>query len=349
MDSHESIMLMQQALELMRGDSVSGDAVERWTNVIIVEHIETYERLLHTAGMNVHEKRKCESTTAVLHSIRQSMLTFSAIRGEGLARVMWDDVNSAFNSRIKTGVISNHQHLNATTFLEDARTIFIGKIETALEEHNALKVNVVIAAEYTEVTGNEETVEIFYFNTKNAPIYHTTDVSEWFTTNVEQPIRRDMEEFQERDSGWTLRSILNLAVNINKFNPMRGNSYIPLPDVVKRKEAYINMKNKDDKCFQWAVLSALHPTSKNADRVTKYEGFEGEMNFKDIEYPVTPRQIAKFEYQNEVSINLYILKKRDGKFEVSPCHVTKGKRSYTSTFSLCKTTTWMRMKEKRMG
>ena len=66
-----------------------------------------------------------------------------------------------------------------------------------------------LAAEYTNVTGNEETVEIFYFNTKNAPIYHTTDVSEWFATNVKQPIRRDLEEFQERESSCTLPSILN--------------------------------------------------------------------------------------------------------------------------------------------
>ena len=85
MDSHESIMLMQQALELMRGGSVIGDAVERWANVIIVDHTETYERLHHTAGMNVHEKRKCESTIAVLHSVRPIMLTFSAIRGAGMA------------------------------------------------------------------------------------------------------------------------------------------------------------------------------------------------------------------------------------------------------------------------
>ena len=76
-------MLMQQALELMKGGSVIGDAVQRWANVIIVDHIKTYERLLRTPGMNVHEKRKCESTIAV----RQSMLSFSVIRSAALARV----------------------------------------------------------------------------------------------------------------------------------------------------------------------------------------------------------------------------------------------------------------------
>ena len=60
--------------------------------------------------------------------------------------------------------------------------------------------------------------------------------------------------------------------------------------------------------------------------MTKYKAFEGELHFKGIEFPVSPRLIAKFERQNEVSINLYILKKRDGKFELSPCHVTKDKK-----------------------
>ena len=269
---------------------MSSETAERWANVIIVDHIESYVRLLHTPGTNVHEKRKCESTIAVLHSIRQSMLNFSAIRGAGLERVSWDDINSAFDSRIKTGVISNHQHLDITTLLEDARTMFIGKIEPTFEEHNALKVNAVLATEYAKVTinDNEETVEIFHFNTKNAPIYRKTDLSEWFAANVEQPILRDMEEFQERDTGWALRSILNLAVNINKFNPMKGNSYIPLPDAITKQKACINVQNDDVKYFQWAVPSALHPARKDACRVTKYKEFEDELNFKGIEFPVAP-------------------------------------------------------------
>ena len=130
------------------------------------------------------------------------------------------------------------------------------------------------------MTGNEETVEIFYLNTRNAPIYHTTDLSEWFAANIEEPVLREMEESQELDSGWTLRSILNLAVNINKFNPMTENSHITLPDVGKRKEACVNVQNEDDKCFKCALLSALHPASKDACRVTICKAFEGELNLK---------------------------------------------------------------------
>ena len=86
------------------------------------------------------------------------------------------------------------------------------------------------------------------------------------------------------------------------------------------------MQNEYDKCFQWAVLFALHSAIKHADRVTKYKIFEGELNFEGIEFSVAPRQIAKFEHQNDMSINLYILKEKDEKFEVSPCHVSKSKK-----------------------
>ena len=81
--------------------------------------------------------------------------------------------------------------------------------------------NIVLTAEYAVVKNVEETIEIKYFNTKTAPIYSTTDLNEWFLMNVQNPIDTGMEELQERESGWTHKSILNLVVNIYKFNPLK--------------------------------------------------------------------------------------------------------------------------------
>ena len=39
--------------------------------------------------------------------------------------------------------------------------------------------------------------------------------------NVTDRITRDVEEFNEQGSGWTLKSILHLTVNIYKFNQKR--------------------------------------------------------------------------------------------------------------------------------
>ena len=39
------------------------------------------------------------------------------------------------------------------------------------------------------------------------------------------------------------------------------------------------MKNDDQHCLKWALLSARRPADKNADRVTKYIAYEDELNF----------------------------------------------------------------------
>ena len=134
-----------------------------------------------------------------------------------------------------TGV-TNRRHLDLLAFMKDAKKQFIVKVTEALEEHLALKVNTVLAAEYTLVKDDEETVDIKYFNTKTAPIYSTTDLNDWFVMNMKQPIDTEMEEFQEQESGWSLKSILNLVVNIYKYNPMRGSSFIDLPPFIKNKK-----------------------------------------------------------------------------------------------------------------
>lgn len=41
---------------------------------------------------------------------------------------------------------------------------------------------------------------------------------------------------------------------------------------------------------------------------------------------MSPKHIVKFEKLNDVSVNLYILKKGGERFEVSPCHVTASKK-----------------------
>ena len=49
---------------------------------------------------------------------------------------------------------------------------------------------------------------------------------------------------------------------------MKGLSYIPLPEFIRNKNAVVNLKNKDQKCFLWCVLRYLHPVKSHNDRLT---------------------------------------------------------------------------------
>jgi hypothetical protein len=85
--------------------------------------------------------------------------------------------------------------------------------------------------------------------------------------------------------------------------------YVPLPKVVANKKAIINVQIKDNKCFLWAILLALHPADDHSNRVSKYKNWENESDeaLKGIEFPVKLSDVSKFAKRTNISINCTIL------------------------------------------
>ena len=81
----------------------------------------------------------------------------------------------------------------------------------------------------------------------------------------------------------------------------------------------VNVQNTYEKCFQWAILSALHPTRRHAQRISKYTQYVEELDFSGIEFPLQMKDVSKFENQNEISVHVFSHKK--DKFY--PLHLTK--------------------------
>ena len=46
------------------------------------------------------------------------------------------------------------------------------------------------------------------------------------------------------------------------------------------------MNKNDEKCFLWALLSALHPAKRNANWCPQYRPFQNEVNLEGVEFPV---------------------------------------------------------------
>ena len=69
--------------------------------------------------------------------------------------------------------------------------------------------------------------------------------------------------YQKKGSGWYFKEVIRLEIHIVEYKPMKGGSYIPLPELIKKKNAITNIKNEDDKCFLWSVLRYLHPVQKH--------------------------------------------------------------------------------------
>ena len=91
------------------------------------------------------------------------------------------------------------------------------------------------------------------------------------------------------------------------YNPLRGETWIALPKELANKNAIINPKNKDNKCFLWSVLRTLNPKKDKSERIDKkLKEKENTLNMEGIEYPVGLKDIDKFERQNP-SISITVL------------------------------------------
>ena len=71
-------------------------------------------------------------------------------------------------------------------------------------------------------------------------------------------IKAQAENPRMPEGGFSLDKIMRLYVNFHRLALIRGSSYIELPEWIQNKKAVINPQNKDEECFKWAVIEALH-------------------------------------------------------------------------------------------
>ena len=144
------------------------------------------------------------------------------------------------------------------------------------------------------------------FHSKPEVNLEGTDVDDLYNTMVDRVLEA-MATFQRDGSNWTFKSSICLEIHTVAYEPLKGNSYIPLPPKLAQKKAIINMQNEDNKCFTWSVLRALNPRERDNERIDKdLKKKEDSLNMTGIVNPVQLNAIDKFERQNPtISINVF--------------------------------------------
>ncbi|CAH1109716.1 unnamed protein product [Psylliodes chrysocephalus] len=112
-------------------------------------------------------------------------------------------------------------------------------------------------------------------------------------------------EFQEKDSNWSLQEIMFLDVNINRFNSVAASSYIKLPVTIMKRNAVLNIENKDNACFAWSINAAIFPAEGNPKYPSSYPHYDTMLDFTD--------EVRKY-FSNEKEFNLM---RRKGVFPYS--------------------------------
>jgi len=126
-----------------------------------------------------------------------------------------------------------------------------------------------------------------------------------------------VETLNTRGSGFVLDHVTDFTVVITQYRPLCGSSYMPTPRSIMSKHAVVNVKNNDNRCFQWAILSCLYPTKSNPTNVYSYTKYQNMLNFDGISFPVQVKDIPQVEKLNpQISINVISLDPENEGFSI---------------------------------
>ena len=145
-----------------------------------------------------------------------------------------------------------------------------------------------------------------YFNSTTDLIINETDIKLAIQASQQQILNK-IAQWVSEGSGWTIQLIENHYINIVNYNPLKGSSYIELPQELRNSaKGLINMKNKDNECFRWCHIRHSNPQDKDPQRIKKTDKqYIEKLDYSSIEFPVTVKQINKIEKQNNICINLF--------------------------------------------
>ena len=146
------------------------------------------------------------------------------------------------------------------------------------------------------------------FNSRMTPVYYLNDI-ESIVQSMINHMAQQVENPALRDSKFVLDGIVYTDINVHRLNLTRGSSYISLPDWLAKKKAMINPKNLDEKCFKWSVIASLKWEEIGIDhqRVSKLRRYENEFDWSGMSFPVSTKDINKFEARNRIGVNLLAL------------------------------------------
>ena len=193
-----------------------------------------------------------------------------------IREITMDNVTGEFSSEdLETSTLTNVINYEAIASAVMAQGMkFVGQNN----QYNHV-INLIIT--FVMQNGNDDQTEKGYFHSKvGVKIQSANHLKEWVWTQMDAFHVR-IDEFTEGGSGWTFKDIDNIKIQIGRSKKTRAGSYIPLPSHIESKRACVNVKNNDDRCIVWALLSYLHADDtkvlNHRNKVSSYRPFLNEV------------------------------------------------------------------------
>ena len=206
--------------------------------------------------------------------------------------------------------------------LQNTRSVIKNNLSKVLNEMKGLKFNETLKITFEKQKGDELIEKTAYFNAKPQTVTNETVIANLLQITQQQIVNM-IQQWISEGSAWIIKSVDGHFINVVRYRPLRGSSYIPLPKELQNPaKGIINMKNNDNECFRWCHIRHLLPQNKNPQRIKECDKkYVEKLDYSGIEFPVSVKQYKKIEKQNSINVNVFGYEEG----QPFPIHVSKEK------------------------
>ena len=223
-----------------------------------------------------------------------------------------EKVKSALEDFASKYTIKGEPGITPLQFFQNKKTI----LKNFIKNHRNTKVKFVLVC----MMGKMEVGPQQRFEVQDRAFFHSETYITLLSTDVKVLLKKiirniidKIKVYQQNGSNWYFKEVIQLENHTVEYDPLKGSSYIALPDWIMRKKAIVSIRNKDDKCFLWSILRYLHPRERNDCRLADLKQYEHEIKIpKGFVFPVKTNDITKFENANPnlPGINVFSINSR---------------------------------------
>ena len=232
------------------------------------------------------------------------------------------ELNKALKNSTKSFTVDIVDNKDPLLQLTKTRNVIEQYLNKELGELKGFKYIETLKITFEKQLGNKTTIKTAYFNSMTTTIINKNEINKALQTS-RQELMKAIGQWISEGSGWTIQSVDGHYINLTKYKPLKGSSYIELPTELRNSaKGLINLQNKDNECFRWCHIRHLNPQEKYPQRIKKSDKeYVDKLDYSGIEFPVTIKQINKIEKRNNIRINVFSYEEK----QPYPIYVSKEK------------------------
>ena len=212
----------------------------------------------------------------------------------------------ALRGNVKSYEVPIFHSYDASLQLNNTKKAIFKLLKRLLKDKRGFKFNATLNVRLSKRTENGTITREPYFNAGPFTVTNSDQISESIDNAIEI-ILELIARWLSEGSGWVFELVLSHNINIVSYFPLKGKSYIKLPEELRHpKKGLINPKNEDNICFLWCHNRYLNPLKGNPERITKADRESvKKLDYTGVTFPVTLSDMKRIEEQNKININVF--------------------------------------------